>query len=354
MISPLKVRKYSFEKTPYHNIQFVTHIYSFSSTCFFYFTTLLEILKLILETRSQYNIERTVQAYEGMFEEEKETLLNVIQSITRETEAIRIGKLPAKGIKSCRKRIQNETAAMIETIDGYLGRDPPEDPNAIEHPAEEWKLAKKIIELLELPEAQQQSRDFKAKLTHLMRKLIDILPATPEIDCDGEMWLCGESVTDDPYTDEVLMNEHVPSQAEAALIERSALASQKTTYTISEDTSTELDWSVNPSFSDRYPRTDEEKLRKVTQEMLRLIHGTGGESDDGDVHKEVLDGSHIQTGIKRRGLCDGKRTMDMDSTDRKLAENEGLDEVKLQTGFQKDGSSSSVKGDDRDMEDFND
>ncbi|KAF7906009.1 hypothetical protein EAF00_000288 [Botryotinia globosa] len=299
-------------------------------------------------------MERTVQAYEGMFEEEKETQLNVIQSITRETEAIRIGKLPAKGIKSCRRRIQNETAAMIEAIDGYLGCDLPEDPNAIEHPAEEWKLAKKIIELLELPEAQQQSRDFKAKLTHLMRKLVDILPATPEIDCDGEMWSCGESVTDGPYTDEVLMNENVPSQAEAALIERSALASQKTTYTISEDTSTELDWSGNPSFSDRYPCTDEEKLRKMTQEMLRLIHGTGGERDDGDVYKEALDGSHRQTGIHRRRLCDGKRAMDMDSTDRKLAENEGLDEVKLQTGFQKDGSSSSVKGDDRDMKDFND
>ncbi|TGO69395.1 hypothetical protein BOTNAR_0011g00100 [Botryotinia narcissicola] len=297
-------------------------------------------------------MERAVQAYEGMFEEEKETLSNAIQSITRETDAIRIGKLPAKGIKSCRKRIQNETAAMIETIDGYLGSDPPEDPNVIEHPAEEWKLAKKIIELLELPEAQQQSTDFKAKLTHLMQKLIDILPATPEIDCDGEIWSYGESVTDDPYTDEVLVNEHVPSQAEAALIERSALASQKSAYTISKDTSTELDWSGKPSFSDRYPRTDEEKLRKMTQEMLSLIHGTGGESDDGDVYNEALDGSHRQTCINRRGLCDGKRTMDVDSTDRKLAENEGLDGVKLQTGFQQDGSSSSVKDDDRDMEDF--
>ncbi|THV55482.1 hypothetical protein BGAL_0007g00100 [Botrytis galanthina] len=299
-------------------------------------------------------MERAVQAYGGIFEEEKETLLNAIQSIKRETEAIRIGKLPAKGIKSCRKRIKNETVPMIETIDRCVGRDPPEDPNALEHPAEEWKLAKKIIELLELPEAQQQSGDFKEKLTHLMRKLIDILPATPEIDCDGEMWSCGESVTDNPYTDEALVNEHAPSQVEAALMEKSALASQKNTYTISEDISTELDWSGKPSFSDRYPRTDEEKLRKMTEEMLRLILGTGGESDDGGVNKEALDGSNRQTGIIRRGLCDGNRAMDMDSADRKLAENEGLDEVKLQTVFQKDGSSSFVKGDDRDMEDFND
>ncbi|TGO34941.1 hypothetical protein BHYA_0176g00230 [Botrytis hyacinthi] len=298
-------------------------------------------------------MERDVQAYGGMFEEEKETLSNAIQSITRETEAIRIGNLPAKGIKSCRKRTKNETVAMIETIDGYLGRDPPEDPNTIEHPAEEWKLAKKIIELLELPEAQQQSGDFKEKLTHLMQKLIDILPATPEIDCDGKIWSDGESVTDDPCAGEVLVNEHVPSHTGAALMERLALASQKTTCTISEDTSTELDWSGKPSFSDRYPRTDEEKLRKMTEEMLRLIHGTGGENDDGDVHKEVLDFSNRQTGINRRGLCDGKRAMDMDSTDRKLAENEGLDEVKSQTGFQKDRSYSSAKVDDRDMEDFN-
>ncbi|KAF5878712.1 uncharacterized protein Bfra_000879 [Botrytis fragariae] len=74
-----------------------------------------------------------------------------------------------------------------------------------------------------------------------MRKLADILPATPEIDCDGEMWSCGESVTDDSYTDKDLVNKHVPLPTEAALMERSALASQKTTYTISEDTSTELD-----------------------------------------------------------------------------------------------------------------
>ncbi|KAF7892559.1 uncharacterized protein EAF02_000097 [Botrytis sinoallii] len=198
-------------------------------------------------------MERAVQAYGGMFGEERETLLYAIQSITRETEAIRIGKLPAKSIKSCRKRLKNETTAMIETIDGYIGRDPPEDPNAIEHPAEEWKLAKKITELLGLPEAQQQSGDFKVKLTHLMQKLIDILPATPEIDYDEETWLFGESVTGDSYADEVLVNEHVPSQAEAALMERSALASQKATYTISEDTSTELDWSGKSSFSDRYP-----------------------------------------------------------------------------------------------------
>ncbi|KAF5878711.1 uncharacterized protein Bfra_000878 [Botrytis fragariae] len=81
-------------------------------------------------------MERAVQAYEGMFEE-KETLLYAIQSITRETEESMKGKLPAKGIKSCKKRIKNETAAMIETIDGFLGRDPPEDPDAIEHSAEE-------------------------------------------------------------------------------------------------------------------------------------------------------------------------------------------------------------------------
>ncbi|TGO90829.1 hypothetical protein BPOR_0049g00090 [Botrytis porri] len=81
---------------------------------------------------------------------------------------------------------------MIETIGGYLGRDPPEDPNAIEHSAEEWKLVKKITELLEPPEAQQQSGDFKAKLIILMRKLIGILPATPEIDCDREMLVMRE------------------------------------------------------------------------------------------------------------------------------------------------------------------
>ncbi|TGO75953.1 hypothetical protein BELL_0183g00130 [Botrytis elliptica] len=85
----------------------------------------------------------------------------------------------------------------------------------------------------------------------------------------------------------------------------------------------------------------------------RLIHGTGVESDDGDVHKEALDGSDRQTGTNRRELCGGKRAMDMDSTDRKLAENEGLDEVKLQTGFQKEGSSSFVKDHDRDMEGVN-
>ncbi|TGO62208.1 hypothetical protein BCON_0021g00210 [Botryotinia convoluta] len=269
-------------------------------------------------------------------------------------EATRIGKLPAKGIKSCRKRIKNETAAMIETIDGYLGRDPPEDPNATEHPAEEWKLAKKITEHLELPEAQHQSGYFKSKLSHLMRKLIDILPATPEIDCDGEMWSCGENDTEDSYADEVLVNEHVPPQAEAALMERSVLASQATTYTISEDTSMELDWSGKPSFSDHYPRTDKEKPHKMTQKMLRLIHGTGGESDDGDMCKEALDGSNRQTGISKRGLCGGKRAMDMDSSDRTLADNEGLDEVKLQTEIQKEGSSSFVKDDDQDMEDFND
>lgn len=363
------MRKYSFEKNFISQDSLcdtwfqLNHIYSFSSTCFFYLTTLFETLKLIFKTCSRYNMERAVQAYGGIFEEEKETLLNAIQSITRETEAIRIGKSPAKGIKSYRKRIKNET------IDGYVGRDPPEDPNAKEHPVEEWKLAKKIIELLELPEAQQQSGDFKAKLTHLMQKLIEILPATPEIDCDGEIWSCGESFTDNPCmylhyyyvyilthvdTDEALVNEHAPSQVEAALMEKSALASQKNTYTISEDTSTELDWSGKPSFSDRYPRTDEEKLRKMTQEMLRLILGTGGESDDGGVNKEALDGSNRQTGIMRRGLCDGNRAMDMDSTDRKIAENEGLDEVKLQTVFQRDGSPSFVKDDDRDMEDFND
>ncbi|TGO27430.1 hypothetical protein BPAE_0042g00430 [Botrytis paeoniae] len=299
-------------------------------------------------------MERAVQACEGMLEEEKETLLYAIQIITRETEAIRIGKLLAKGIKSCRKRIQNETAAMIETIDGYLGRDPPEDPNAIEHPAEECKLAKKITELLELHEAQQQSGDCKAKLTHLMRKLIDILPATPEIDCDGEIWSCGESVTDDSYADKVLVNKHMPSQAEVALMERSTLASQAIIYTFSEDTSTELDWSGKPSVSDLYPRTDEEKLPKMTQEMLRLIHGAGGEGDDGDMYKEALDGSNKQAAIKRRWLCDGKRSMDMDLSDRKRAEIEGLDEVRFQTEFQKEGSSSFVKDDDQDMDDFND
>ncbi|KAF5878713.1 uncharacterized protein Bfra_000880 [Botrytis fragariae] len=90
----------------------------------------------------------------------------------------------------------------------------------------------------------------------------------------------------------------------------------------------------------------------MTQEMLRLIHGTGGESDDGDVYKEALDGSNRQTGTNRRELSDGKRSMNMDSSDGKPAETAGLDEVRLQTGFQKE-EPSCIKDDDRDMEDFN-